>query len=141
MGFTADVRCVKTHAPMNLDGDGVDPRTVLVVDDEGDIRDAIVEILLGDEIAALGAASGEDALRILAERPVGLVVLDLMMPGMDGRQVVGALRERGIDVPVVLISAGRDLKRVAHELGLPAIEKPFDLDHLLSTVHANLAQA
>jgi len=126
---------------MNLDGNGLDSRTVLVVDDEGDIRDAIVEILLGDEIAAMGAASGEDALRILSERPVGLVVLDLMMPGMDGRQVVGALRERGIETPVLLISAGRDLKRVATELGLPSIEKPFDLDHLLSMVHEGLGRS
>ncbi|HWV39504.1 MAG TPA: response regulator [Vulgatibacter sp.] len=117
-----------------------DNATVLVVDDEGDIRDAIVEILLGDEIDAMGAASGEDALRILSERPVGLVVLDLMMPGMDGREVVSALRERGYDTPVVLISAGRDLKRVAAELGLPAIEKPFDLDHLLAMVHENLGR-
>ncbi|HEY0840024.1 MAG TPA: response regulator, partial [Vulgatibacter sp.] len=105
---------------MTFDGIEPDARTVLVVDDEGDIREAIVEILLGDDLAAVGVGSGEDALRFLAERPAGLVVLDLMMPGMDGRQVVGELRKRGIEVPVVLISAGRDLKRTAAELGLPA---------------------
>ncbi|AKU90358.1 response regulator [Vulgatibacter incomptus] len=109
-------------------------KTVLVVDDERDIREAIVEILLGDDIAAFGAASGEEAVRIASEQPIGLLILDLMMPEMDGRQVVEELRRRKLDVPVVLISAGRDLKRVASELGLPAVEKPFDLDHLLSTV-------
>ncbi len=112
--------------------------TVLVVEDEGDIREAIVEILLGDEIDAVGAPDGEEALRILEERPIGLVLLDLMMPGMHGSEVVEEIRRRGIDVPIVLLSAGRDLRRIAGELGLPAVEKPFDLDHLLSTVHAGL---
>lgn len=124
---------------MSIEGFEPNGPTILVVDDEGDIREAIVEILLADDLAAVGVGSGEDALRYLSERSAGLVVLDLMMPGMDGRQVVCELRNRGIAVPVVLISAGRDLKRTAAELGLPAIEKPFDLDHLLSTVRENMA--
>lgn len=113
-------------------------RTVLVVDDESELRDAIVEILRGEEIAAVGASGGEEALRMIEERPIALVILDLMMPEMDGQQVVAELRSRGIDVPVVLVSASRDLRRVAHELGLPAVAKPFDLDDLLDVVHAGL---
>lgn len=113
---------------------------VLVVDDDPDIRYSIEELLRSDGLQATGAANGAEALRILAEAPIGVVLLDLMMPIMDGRQLVKEMRRREIHVPVVLLSAGRELEKVSSELSLPAVEKPFDLDHLLDTVRANLAQ-
>lgn len=111
---------------------------VLVVDDDPDIRDSIEELLRSDGLRATGASNGAEALRILAERPVGVVLLDLMMPIMDGRQLVEEMRRRNIEVPVVLLSAGRELGKISKELSLPAVEKPFDLDDLLDTVRANL---
>lgn len=112
--------------------------TVLVVDDDPDIRESIQELLRSDGLEAAVAANGEDGLRVLDQRHIDVVLLDLMMPVMDGRQMVEEMRRREIDVPVVLLSAGRDLKRVAQELGLPAVEKPFDLDELLDRVRENL---
>lgn len=112
---------------------------VLVVDDDPDIRDSIEELLRSDGLRATGAANGAEALRILGEHPVGVVLLDLMMPIMDGRELVEEMRRRNIVVPVVLLSAGRELRKISKELSLPAVEKPFDLDHLLDTVRANLA--
>jgi len=126
---------------MSLISSSPSDRTVLVVDDEAELREAIVEILLGDQISAVGAASGQEALRLIEQRPIALILLDLMMPEMDGRQVVDELRRRGHDIPVVLVSASRDLRRVALELGLAAITKPFDLDDLLRVVREGLAEA
>lgn len=115
--------------------------TVLVVDDDPDIRDSIEELLRSDGLDATGASNGEEALHLLTQRPIGVVLLDLMMPVMDGRQLVEEMRKREIAVPVVLLSAGRDLRRVAAELDLPAVEKPFDLDELLERVRASLPAA
>lgn len=115
--------------------------TVLVVDDDPDIRDSIEELLRSDGLDATGASNGEEALNLLTQRPIGVVLLDLMMPVMDGRQLVEEMRKREIAVPVVLLSAGRDLRRVAAELDLPAVEKPFDLDELLERVRASLPAA
>lgn len=112
--------------------------TVLVVDDDPDIRESIEELLRSDGLDAAVAANGEEALRVLGQRKIDLVLLDLMMPVMDARQMVEEMRRREIDVPVVLLSAGRDLRRVSQELGLPAVEKPFDLDELLERVRENL---
>jgi DNA-binding response OmpR family regulator len=113
-------------------------QTVLIVDDDPDIRDSIEELLRSDGLPPATAANGEEALRALETGPVGVILLDLMMPVMDGRQFVEELRRRRIDIPVILLSAGRDLRRVAAELDLPAIEKPFDLDDLLGKVRSEL---
>lgn len=115
-------------------------RTVLIVDDDPDIRDSIEELLGSDGIPSSTAANGEEALRSLEGGPIGVILLDLMMPVMDGRQLVEEMRRRKLDVPVILLSAGRDLRRVAAELNLPAIEKPFDLDDLLTKVHDALSR-
>lgn len=116
-------------------------QTVLVVDDDPDIRESIEELLRSDGLDTASASNGEEALRVLEERSIGVILLDLMMPVMDGRQMVEEMRRRQLEVPVVLLSAGRDLRRVAQELGLPAIEKPFDLDDLLDNVHESLSPA
>ncbi len=116
-------------------------QTVLIVDDDPDIRDSIEELLRSDDLPSASAANGEEALRALASGPVGVILLDLMMPVMDGRQLVEEMRKRRIDVPVILLSAGRDLRKVAAELGLPAIEKPFDLDDLLTKVRDALERS
>lgn len=111
---------------------------VLVVDDDPDIRESLEDLLRLDGFEATTAASGAEALEILGDVPVGLVLLDLMMPIMSGRQVVEEMRRRGIQVPVILLSAGRELLRAAEELSLPALCKPFDLEELLSAVRKGL---
>lgn len=115
------------------------PRAVLVVDDDEDLRDAIAEILRSEGLFASGASSGMEALEILSATPMDLVLLDLMMPEMDGREVVLQMRKRSLHVPVVLVSASRELRAIARELGLPSIAKPFDLDDMLAAVHQGLA--
>ena len=130
--FTSDGRVCYAHEPMSAEP------TVLVVDDDPDIRESIEELLRSDGLDAAVAANGEEALRVIDQRRIDVILLDLMMPVMDGRQMVEEMRRRNVRVPVVLLSAGRDLRRVSQELGLPAVEKPFDLDELLARVRENL---
>lgn len=111
---------------------------VLVVDDDPDIRDSLEDILRADGYEAAVAGSGAEALRILSECRVGLVLLDFMMPVMDGREVVEEMRRRRIDVPVILLSAGREITRLSDELDIPALRKPFELEELLREVRRSL---
>ncbi|HET7036244.1 MAG TPA: response regulator [Thermomicrobiaceae bacterium] len=117
-----------------------DPPGVLVVDDDSTIRSVIAELLLVEGYLVRTAVNGRDALEVLrAWRPC-VIVLDLMMPVMDGwafraaqRALPGALRE----IPVIILSATRDVERHAAELGAAtAISKPFDLDQVVTTVAA-----
>jgi len=94
------------HAPM------VDVMTVLVVDDEASVRDYIREALHGQGYRILLAANGRDGLRAAIEHEPDLIILDLMMPGMSGFEVVEKLKRHptACDIPVVIFTA-KDLTR------------------------------
>ena len=110
--------------------------TVLVVDDEFDILEALKDILELEGYRALGAPNGALALKAMKESPPDLVIADLMMPVMDGLELLKAARaDRQLaKVPVVLMSALRP--RVSQtEYGWTAfLQKPFDLNALLVLV-------
>ena len=121
------------------------PVHVLVVDDE-----PIIRAFLSDVLADLGflvetAVHGADALEKLARHSFQAVLLDLMMPVMDGREVLRRLRQdlAYAGLPVVVLSAApAELLRGARDLGAAAcIEKPFDLDTLLSALSSVLTAA
>ena len=114
---------------------------VLVVDDDHDVRESLSRALgyAGYEVAT--AANGTDALRSVARAPVDLIILDVLMPMLDGLGACQALRDRGDDTPVLVLTA-RDAvdDRVA---GLDAgaddyLVKPFALRELLARVNALL---
>ncbi len=114
---------------------GCDQRTVLVVDDEPAIRDLIVAVLEEEGYRALGAGSGRRALELLPVEQPDLVLMDIMMPEMDGREALGRMRAApGLDrIPVVLMSAAFDADRIDHRISA-FLPKPFDLDQLLDTI-------
>ncbi|HVR63533.1 MAG TPA: response regulator [Polyangia bacterium] len=112
---------------------------ILVVDDEPMIRDSLVEFLEDHGYEAVGAADGREALSVLSgsSHRTGLILLDLMMPFMDGR----AFREEQLanpglsEIPVIVFSAYRDLERTADELQAVAhLPKPLKLSELLRLV-------
>ena len=114
---------------------------VLVVDDDHDVRESLSRALgyAGYEVAT--AANGTDALRSVARAPVDLIILDVLMPMLDGLGACRSLRDRGDDTPVLVLTA-RDAvdDRVA---GLDAgaddyLVKPFALRELLARVNALL---
>ncbi|HEY6877608.1 MAG TPA: response regulator [Polyangiales bacterium] len=113
-------------------------RPVLVVDDDADIREALVDVLTDHGYASHAVSHGAAALSALQRglRPC-VILLDLMMPVMDGitfRQ--HQLADPDLkELPVVVISAGNDLSVHTHALGnVETLRKPIDLDRLLEAV-------
>jgi two-component system response regulator MprA len=113
------------------------PRTVLVVDDDPWIREAVELALLSEGYAVLIARDGLEALERIERRRPDLILLDVMMPRMDGMTLVHELRRRGLgrDLPIVLVTASPGLCAEAARLGLAGcLPKPFDLAALLRRV-------
>ena len=109
--------------------------TVLVVDDDTSILDTVSSILSGEGYDVVSAATGEEALAAVARKPPLLILLDMRMPMMDGWAVARALREQGVSVPIVVMTAAESAKRWADEVGAAGyLAKPFGLDELLATV-------
>ena len=112
-------------------------RTVLVVDDDPDIRGLLEAVLRGAGYAVELAADGLEALERLGGGPPALVLLDVMMPRMDGVAFARELGRLGLRprVPVVMLSAGGRARQARDEVGAEDhLAKPFDLAALLATV-------
>lgn len=117
-------------------------KRILVVDDEPELRRIFAEVLSDEGYAVTLAGDGRAALdRAAAERP-DLVLMDVMMPRLDGRQARQAMRERPDlrPIPVVLMSAGAGDARFDPTLE-GFLPKPFDLNDLLDLVHRLIGPA
>ena len=110
--------------------------SVLIIDDDAGIRDSLAECLAVEGFAVACAGNGAEGLERLRQRRPGLVVVDLLMPVMNGYQFVAALRAdpETRSLPVVLMTGATP--RPGHPL--PAVEaqlpKPFELEELLAVV-------
>lgn len=114
---------------------------VLVVDDDPDIRDLLVSVLTDDGYEAESARNGRDALDVLERWPADVVVLDLMMPVMDGWGFRAAqlADERLAKIPVVILSAATDLRQHAAQLRADDyLVKPLDVPQLLNAVERHI---
>ena len=117
----------------------VDVPCVLVVDDDPDIRRMLEDVLTDEGHQVRVASNGREALAFVEHQAVDLILLDLMMPVMDGPAFYQAYRAR-VDndperAPVVVISADRNVREQAAQLGVDSyLTKPFDLDALLDQV-------
>jgi two-component system, chemotaxis family, chemotaxis protein CheY len=111
-------------------------RSILVVDDDPDILQTLALCLSSEGYRVLMASNGREALHVLDRENPAVILLDLMMPVMDGWQFVQELEMRGRrDVPLLILSADRAVQ--GHALKLKAsghLAKPFDLDELLGKV-------
>jgi two-component system OmpR family response regulator len=119
-------------------------RRVLVVDDEDNVTHLVSSALRFDGFETVTADNGTTALTKVAEREPDLIVLDVMMPGLDGLGVLQNLRAAGSQVPVIFLTA-RDTAsdRIG---GLRAgaddyVVKPFSVEELLARVHAVLRRS
>ena len=117
---------------------------ILVAEDQTDIRDLIVLNLQGAGYAVHSVADGQAALASELERSSDLLVLDLMMPLLDGLEVCKALRAKGRHTPILMLTAkSTELDRVLGlELGADDyLSKPFSMAELLARVKALLRRA
>jgi DNA-binding response OmpR family regulator len=108
---------------------------VLVVDDQQVIRDTLQTALDDEGFTVETAANGQEALDILERWQPCVILLDLMMPVMDGWAFRAEQKRSGSTVPVVLLSAAGEL--ATHQVALDAaavIAKPFDIDSVISTI-------
>jgi two-component system, chemotaxis family, chemotaxis protein CheY len=108
---------------------------ILVIDDDPAILTTVAEILNDEGYVVWKAGNGMEGLASLEQRLPALILLDMRMPVLDGWGFVRALRERGLDVPLVVMTAAQDARRWAHEVGATGVlPKPFDLLELLAVV-------
>src|SRR5437868_3080336 len=108
--------------------------TILVIDDEEEIRRMLNIFLDAADFKVVESESGKQAVRLAASVKPDLVVLDLGLPDMDGKEVIATLRQWS-QVPIVVLTVRSDDKEVADALNLGAddyITKPFNAEVLLA---------
>jgi CheY-like chemotaxis protein len=109
--------------------------TILVVDDEPLIRDVVVDLLRDEGYAVVTADDGRAALEMVQQEAPRLVLMDVMMPRMDGRAAFRAMRDHphGDGLPVILMSAMAEPADLDPEI-TAFLRKPLDLEQLLAVI-------
>jgi DNA-binding response OmpR family regulator len=114
---------------------------ILVIEDESRIRSFLARALEAEGFAVDGADNGSDGLERALRGTYDLVILDLLLPRLDGLSVLRELHRRSPDLPVVIVSARSDLPTKLRGFNLGAndyLAKPFALDELLARVRVQL---
>ena len=116
-------------------------RTILVVDDEPEMRALFERILSAEEADLLGARTGAEALAIARRTRLDLVVLDVKLPDVSGTEVLRRLRKRDDGLPVVMVTSygSADTVRTCMRLGaFDYVTKPFDIQEIKRIVREAL---
>ncbi len=117
--------------------------TILIVDDEQPMRELVRIMLQKDQLKTYEASNGQEALDLLAQLDIDLVLLDVMMPGKDGFEVCAEIREIS-NVPVIFLTAKDADEDKVHGLRLGGddyIVKPFSGEELVARIEAVLRRA
>ncbi|WEK20879.1 MAG: response regulator [Candidatus Pedobacter colombiensis] len=118
-------------------------KKILAVDDDKEIVE-VIKIILEDEGYEVSTlTNGRNVLNIISSIRPDLILLDVMLGGMDGREICKAIKSHAIFkyIPIVMISATHNLQSFLKLPGSPNdfLSKPFDIDHLITKVRAQLA--
>ncbi|MHC4957935.1 MAG: response regulator [Planctomycetota bacterium] len=121
-------------------------KRVLVVEDEADLLEAVLFAFRKEGLKPIGASDGEEALRLVKEKRPDVVLLDLMLPGIDGLEVCRRLRssEDTARIPIIMVTAKAEETDAVIGLGVGAddyVRKPFGLKELTARVRAVLRRA
>ncbi len=122
-------------------GDPTGSGAVLIVDDDPGQRSLLLSCLGAYDLELISAASGEEALALLQDRSVALMVSDVRMPGLSGLETLRRARRLHPELPVLLVTAYADIRDAVAAMRDGAInylEKPIDVDEFLSCVRATL---
>jgi len=123
----------------------MDRKKILIADDEGTVR-LVVEKMLGKDYIVLEATNGEEAVKIAKAQQPNLILMDLIMPKMDGYTACSEIKAdqstRGIPV-VILTAVGHELnKKFATEMGAAGyVTKPFNVQDLVNVISPLLVRA
>lgn len=112
-------------------------KTILIVDDEQDVRENVQYKLSRLRVSFVHASNGQEALQLLKEYPVDLVICDINMPKMSGREFVKLARHSGYDAPFIIFT-GSPMSYLMEELKKYGVENFLDKlasDKILETVH------
>ena len=112
---------------------------ILIVDDEKEFVDALVERLVLRDIRACGATSGREALECIQRDEFDVVLLDVMMPGLGGLEVIEEVKRRQPALPVVLLTGHGSAKNAERGMQAGAFEcvmKPINIDELIDILRA-----
>ncbi len=118
-------------------------KSLLIIDDDRHLLDSLHRVF-ADTYEVLTARSSEEAQTTLAENEVDVVLLDVILPGVDGVSFLREFKKTNPDLPVVMISGAPSIRPVMEALDLGAIDyirKPFDIDELRLVVHRALKTA
>lgn len=129
-------KIVLTQPSLPLSGNqSTGTRPVLVVDDDPSIREIIVETLELEGYWVEQAANGAEALKKIEAQLPSVVLLDMRMPVLDGWGLMKALNHRGLNLPIVVMTAAKNARTWASEIGASAfLDKPFEDTDLLAIV-------
>jgi CheY-like chemotaxis protein len=111
------------------------PANILVIDDDASIRAVLSDALSDEGYAVQSAANGAEGLQAIDRAVPALVLLDMRMPVLDGWGFARQLRDRGMRIPIVVMTAAQDARQWAQEVeAIGYVAKPFDLTELLDAV-------
>jgi two-component system, NtrC family, response regulator AtoC len=114
----------------------MEKRKVLIVDDEPGVRESL-RMVLKDHYEPVAVGSGEEALAAIPEQRPDVVMLDVLMPGLDGMAVLEEIKAQAPQLPVVMLTATKTVKTAVTAMKLGAFDyvtKPFDVEELLIIV-------
>ncbi|MBI1338421.1 MAG: response regulator [Phycisphaera sp.] len=117
--------------------------SVLVVEDEPRLRDLVVRAVRDMELTVTGVANAESALSEMARQPAGIVVLDLMLPGMDGMALFEVIHKRWPGTRVIILTAFGDLETAQRSIRLGVVDflrKPCSLGELEAALSRALSR-
>ena len=115
---------------------------VLIVDDEPDVRQLLYDFLTGRDYEVALAAGGLEAIDLVEREKPDLVLLDVVMPGMDGVEALRRIAEIDPSLRVIMVTANADIGLTSRLLAMGAVDyipKPFDLEYLEQAVSIQLA--
>src|SRR6202158_771192 len=113
--------------------------SVLIIDDEAEIRESLQTLLEMEGFEVDTAVSGEDGLSQMADRPFDLVLLDLTLPGRNGMEILSEIRSHDARLPVIMITAYGTVENAVRAMqsgAVNSVQKPWDNEKLLADVRA-----